>query len=263
MNKVKKALLMTLCAACLVVTTVFGTLAYLTDTDQNVNTFTVGKVDIELDEYDFDKDENESDITPEIQDIENQRDKANKYHLIPGQEYTKDPTVTLEKGSEPSYIYMIVTVKNLNQLKAALPKKIYPAYYSDDVFLLQKLCDWKEDSVWKYAGYMNVAGTNDGEYRFVYDDDKDAETSSTPNALEEANKLAPLFEKIIIPGEDINSENIKYLSTEVIPEEGIVKGGVQIEVKAYAVQGAGFDDYNEAWKGASFVGYESEDAYDK
>ena len=45
-----KALLLTLCAVLLVAATIFGTMAYLTSTDTVTNTFTVGKVNIKLDE---------------------------------------------------------------------------------------------------------------------------------------------------------------------------------------------------------------------
>ena len=50
MKTAKKAMLMTLCAIILVVATVFGTMAYLTSTDEVNNTFTVGNVKITLDE---------------------------------------------------------------------------------------------------------------------------------------------------------------------------------------------------------------------
>ena len=45
-----KALTLSLCAVLLVVTTVFATMAYLTSQDSVNNTFTVGKVEITLDE---------------------------------------------------------------------------------------------------------------------------------------------------------------------------------------------------------------------
>ena len=44
MKSNRKALLLTLCALLLVVTSVFGTLAYLTDSEAVKNTFTVGKI---------------------------------------------------------------------------------------------------------------------------------------------------------------------------------------------------------------------------
>lgn len=49
MKRNTKALLIVLCVALLVTGTVVGTLAYLADTDEVVNTFTVGNVDIKLD----------------------------------------------------------------------------------------------------------------------------------------------------------------------------------------------------------------------
>ena len=255
MNKMKKALLTVVCASCLVVVTIFGTLAYLTDKDSNVNTFTVGKVDILLDELDVDNDEDTSDITTGTSG-NGQRDKANEYHLIPGQTYTKDPTVTVKADSESSYIYMIVTVENINQLKDALPMSIVnkdnePIYYKDNVFLLQNLCDWQANSPWQYKGYREYTETVEGnaitkgEYRFVY---KNAVAGETTD-----KSLEPLFNTITVPGKDITSDNIGNLSS------------VKIIVNAYAVQEAGFTenlDYNDAWAAASFSGYTDDIAYD-
>ena len=45
-----KALLLTLCAVLLVTASVLGTMAFLTSTDEVKNTFTVGSVNIALDE---------------------------------------------------------------------------------------------------------------------------------------------------------------------------------------------------------------------
>lgn len=255
MNKMKKALLTVVCASCLVVVTIFGTLAYLTDKDSNVNTFTIGKVDILLDELDVDNDEDTSDITTGTSG-NGQRDKANEYHLIPGQTYTKDPTVTVKANSESSYIYMIVTVENIDQLKEALPNTIVdgnknPVYYEDDVFLLQNLCDWKANSPWQYKGYREYLETADeqtitkGEYRFVYQNAVAGEITD--------KQLAPLFNTITVPGKDITSDNIEKLSS------------VKIIVNAYAVQEAGFTDnlnYNDAWAAASFAGYETDEKYE-
>ena len=82
MKKTKKALLLSLCAVMLVTASVLGTMAYLTSTDEVVNTFTVGNVAITLDETDVDN------STPG----ENDRDQANEYKLMPGKEYVKDPS---------------------------------------------------------------------------------------------------------------------------------------------------------------------------
>ena len=76
---------------------VAGTFAYLTAETQSItNTFTVGNINIELTERfntDADKDgKNDS--------------WSNK--LIPGQVYTKDPTVTVKANSEPCYLFLKV-----------------------------------------------------------------------------------------------------------------------------------------------------------
>lgn len=92
-----KALLLTLCAVLLVTASMLGTMAYLTSTDGVKNTFTVGQVKITLDEEDTDN------STPDAD-----RDKANAYHLLPGNEYEKDPTVHVNAVSEDSWIFVKV-----------------------------------------------------------------------------------------------------------------------------------------------------------
>ena len=101
--KKSKAILMALCAVLLVAASVMGTLAYLTSTDEVVNTFTVGNVVITMDETDFDN------STPTAE-----RDKANVYHLLPGHEYVKDPIVRVDANSENCYLF----VKVVNEIAA-------------------------------------------------------------------------------------------------------------------------------------------------
>ena len=92
-----KILLLALCMAALIAVSVIGTMAYLTSTDKVINTFTVGQVKITLDEKDTDN------STPNAE-----RDKANVYHLLPGHEYEKDPTVHVDAVSEDSWIFVKV-----------------------------------------------------------------------------------------------------------------------------------------------------------
>lgn len=95
-----KALLLTLCAVVLVIATVFGTMAYLTSTDEVKNTFTVGSVKITLDE---------AKVTTDGKPVEGaERVKTNAYHLLPGNEYEKDPTVHVNAVSEDSWIFVKV-----------------------------------------------------------------------------------------------------------------------------------------------------------
>lgn len=84
----KKSLVMMLVTICLIgVVGVGATMAYLSDTtDQLTNTFTLGKVDIELDEPGWEE--------PDV--------------VVPGQEIAKDPTVTVAANSVDSYVFMSV-----------------------------------------------------------------------------------------------------------------------------------------------------------
>ena len=103
MKKVKKIVTLLLCAALLVGASVAGTVAYLTADDEVVNTFTVGKVAITLDETDVDNSTEGE-----------ERDQANAYRLIPGSTYVKDPIVHVDAESESSWVF----VKVVNQLAA-------------------------------------------------------------------------------------------------------------------------------------------------
>lgn len=102
MKKTKKVLILGLCAVLLVAASVLGTMAYLTDTAEVKNTFTVGNVAITLDEAKVDV--NGVEVTPATRVAENE------YKLMPGHEYIKDPTVHVAAGSEDCFLF--VKVKN-------------------------------------------------------------------------------------------------------------------------------------------------------
>lgn len=84
----KKKITLVVALALVLVVGVFGTLAYLTDSKEVVNTFTVGKVKIDLTETKTD------------------------FKMVPGREIEKDPVVTVEAGSEKCYLFVKVTEGN-------------------------------------------------------------------------------------------------------------------------------------------------------
>lgn len=96
----KKSIALVMMAVLLVAASVMGTLAFLTSTDAVENTFTVGKVAITLDEAKVNE-YGEADTSAS-------RVKKNTYKLIPGHEYTKDPTVHFAAGSEASWLFVKV-----------------------------------------------------------------------------------------------------------------------------------------------------------
>ena len=117
----------------LVTSVTFGiTLAYLTSNDAVENVFTVGNVEISLDEADYD----------ENGDIESaDRVKTNTYKLIPGRNYGKEVQVHVKQGSEPCYVF----IKIDNGIEA-----IESTYYTIE----EQLCD---------QGWVPVDGV-DGVY---------------------------------------------------------------------------------------------------
>ena len=211
-----KALLLTLCAVVLVIATVFGTMAYLTSTDEVQNTFTVGQVKITLDEAKVNPDGTlvykEDGQTPV------DRVSTNSYKLLPGHTYNKDPMVTVLKGSEPSYVKMTVTFSKANELDAI---------FAPDVANLTSIFNGYDATNWIAKGNTKDATADTRTYEFWY-----KETVSAPDA---DVPLDALFDSITVPGE-ITNEQLATIE------------GMTITVNAYAIQADGFANADEAWE---------------
>lgn len=227
MNNKVKALLMACCAVLLVFASVLGTLAYLTDTTEQVtNTFTVGKVDIKLTEANVNTDgvaidgRNETGMT----DVK----------LIPGRTIDKDPTVSVKKGSENCYVRMLVTVDGLEALKAAFPQQKYADWYlTDGTFLLQNLVmDSQNASTWNTQWECIKVTNNTYEFRYADIVDTD-DFSDTDN--DEFVELPALFKNVTVPGAMTNEEYANLQDVKII-------------IEAHAIQSEGFADANAAWE---------------
>ena len=101
----KKILMLILAVILVVAISVGATLAYLTDTEAVVNTFTVGKVDIDLTETG----------ATSLDDINWEKSYTG---IIPGQTYEKDPSVTVIANSEDCFVYVKV-INGLSSIEAA------------------------------------------------------------------------------------------------------------------------------------------------
>ncbi len=100
MSKTKKrAIAIVLAAVLLISAVVGGTIAYLTSypTSAVVNTFTVGKVDIDLKEHKL-QDDGSLDTNTEVTN--------NSYSFMPGDTLPKDPYVTVKEGSEACWLFV-------------------------------------------------------------------------------------------------------------------------------------------------------------
>ena len=209
--KKSKAILMDLCAVLLVAASVMGTLAYLTSTDTVVNTFTVGNVQIKLDEAKANPDG--SIVTGN----EAGRVKANTYKLLPGHTYNKDPMVTVLKGSEKCYVKMTVTFTKAAELDAI---------FAPNGANLTSIFAGYDATNWIDKGNTEDTGKNTRTYEFWY---KEAVAAPTADVA-----LDALFDKIVVPGTITN--------TQLATIEGMT-----ITVNAYAIQADGFDDATDAW----------------
>lgn len=234
--KKTKAILMALCAVLLVAASVMGTLAYLTSTDTVTNTFTVGKVEIKLDEAAVNAEGKLLNSAGGVYEADKgqtlaERVQSNGYKLMPGHEYVKDPTVHVKADSEPSYIRMLVTVNDIDKLKTAFPAAKYPAFYSNGVsggvFLLEKLVGNWDSSVWT----CNSVSVNVYEFRYAVGNGIYTVSAEDKTGYVD---LPALFKTITIPS-DVDATALANLNQ------------VQITVVAQAIQADGFTDATDAW----------------
>ena len=163
-----KALLMSLCAVLLVAASVLGTMAYLTDSKDVKNTFTVGNVAIKLDEAKVDEKGTQvvdKDGNPVARVTENE------YKLLPGHTYVKDPTVTVLKPSVASYVRMKVTFNNASQIIAMCTDPEYADEVTgvENAFPLIRMVNFVEANAAKWDG---IIPDNDVETEDMLDNPK-------------------------------------------------------------------------------------------
>lgn len=205
----KKILVACLCVALAVLTIAGTTLAYLTSQDTVVNTFTVGNVQIKLDEAKANAD---GTLVANADRV-----KANSYKLIPGHTYNKDPMVTVLEGSESSYIKMTVTFSKAAELDA-----IFAPNGAD----MTSIFNGYDSTNWIYKGNTKDATNNTRTYEFWY--------KATVAAPDANVALDALFDSITVPGTITNTQ----LATIA---------NMTITVNAYAIQADGFATPEAAW----------------
>ena len=209
MKNMKKIVMGLVCALALVTASVMGTMAYLTSTDEVVNTFTVGNVQIKLDEAKANSDGSL---------VENGgRVKANRYKLLPGHTYNKDPMVTVLEGSESSYVKMTVTFTKADELDAI---------FAPNGANMTSIFVGYDSTNWISKGNTKDTATNTRTYEFWY--------REAVEALDGDETLDALFDQIVVPGTITNAQ----LATIE---------GMTITVNAYAIQADGFANAEAAW----------------
>ena len=239
---------MSLCAVLLVAASVLGTMAYLTDSEEVNNTFTVGNVAITLDEAKVD--DNGNAINKQGNQVTNladaERVPGNAYKLLPGHTYVKDPTVTVLKPSVASYVRMKVTFNNADKIIALCtdPKYADEVTGVENAYPLIRMVKFVEANAAKWDGIIpdNMVDTEDMlaqtkyfvadttnntlTYYFYYN-----ETVAAPTA---DVVLETLFDSITVP-EWVTGDQLAKLKD------------FQINVVAEAIQADGFENAAAAW----------------
>uniref|UniRef100_UPI004057A710 SipW-dependent-type signal peptide-containing protein n=1 Tax=Acetatifactor sp. TaxID=1872090 RepID=UPI004057A710 len=93
-----------------------ATLAYFTDREAEVNVITMGHVDVDLDEPNFDTPVDDP-STPDVDESEEEKDNTIE-DVMPGQRIVKDPTITVAEGSDDAYIRAKVEFTGLTEEQA-------------------------------------------------------------------------------------------------------------------------------------------------
>ena len=208
----KKMLMAVVAVVLIVVISVSATFAYLTDKEDVLNTFTVGNVQIMLDEKTVDPETGKATDDPRT-------DKGNSdVKIIPGRTIDKDPTVTVIAGSEPCYVRMKVTISNITELKAIFGNDFLPQNYVDG---------WNPD-VWVSTKTVDIAD-NAATYEFRYKDIVDTRTATVDEVL------PALFTTFTLPGDEVNNAQLATLD------------GLSITVVAEAIQSETFENADDAW----------------
>lgn len=210
-SKLRKVLLLACSAVLLVCLSVGATFAYLTSTATVENTFTVGKVAIDLNESKVDLN---GVPVPSAAPV-----KKNDYKLMPGHTYTKDPTVTVKADSEACYIRAFVTVSMSDKFDKLFSEHVGHFTISDWVTL---------NTDWTYIDNKEDTTAKTRTYEVWY------KNGAVQPAVTADTKIAPIFSEIKVPGVLTNAE------IDTIQ-------GAKITVVAQAIQADGFANADAAW----------------
>lgn len=239
----KKIMAIALCVALLAVAIVGASLAYFTDTDNATNTFTVGNIDITLNEL-FD---------------------ANNARLLPGSSSTtavqKEVTITLEDGSEDAYVwYEWLIPSALDDVNSASNNILHvnsygytwddykdnPSYWPDGMpglpLPLEQTWDHDPDeeisSVQGPNGFLGtetIDGIEYNKYLVLYHGKLTAGDVTTPGM-----KQAYLDKRV-----DTNAAGQYTFNGNVIDFD--FTNGIKIIVRAYGIQADGFANVYAAY----------------
>lgn len=208
-----KKRIITIALVCALLATCFGgTLAYLKDAAAVKNTFTTGNVYITLTE-------------------DGAVNGENDYHLIPNNSYTKNPTITLNAGSEDAYVAAKITVTGTSDLSTLLPMYGAPGFID-----INAVVD---------GGLMDQTGSH-GEYKglAVFQNDNYA-----VHQVANGNNTWTLYIFMKV-AQKAETKTVLFTTLNTLPEwdndQMDMIRGMKIDVQAFATQAHGFADCYDA-----------------
>ena len=221
-RKFVKPLLIVVAMILVCIMSVFATLAYLTAGDTVKNTFTVGNITIDLEETIVDEYGNVVEGTGA-----GTTDVGNEYKLVPNREYTKDPTITVDKMSEDCYLRAIITVTK--------GKALADLGYTEDIDPATPAINVTEAFQFKW-----------GEDWSVYDVNYD-NNGTTDNTADDVYVIEARYANKVLYNKDADQifEVFTHFTTpDVTNTELATLEGMEITVNAQAIQADTFIDEN-------------------
>lgn len=182
-----------------------ATLAYFTDSDSATNIITMGNVDIDLDEPNFDPGDDDDTIE----------------NVIPNQDIVKDPTITLGEDSERAYIRATITYMMDDMIMNPLQASELEALITREGSKLVENTLWVKGEG-NYYYYQNIV--EPGEKVVFFDHVK------IPSNW--GNEVADKTIQIIVSAEAIQADNF----TPDI-ENGIITGWNGVNAETYNPSG--------------------------
>ena len=195
------------CAVVLVAGSIAGTIAYLTSQATVTNTFTIGSIQITLNEAVVDLYGN----APDIDD----RTTENRYKLIPGHTYTKDPIVTVKANSEDCYLFVKV-VNGISDIEVAT---------ADGDTIAEQLVE---------NGWIKLSG--------------DIWYYETKISLNNADQKIPVFESFTLK----NDANVTGYATVDNDNSKIVVTAYAIQSNGFTSKGTLAENVSDAWAASGF-----------
>ena len=210
MNK-RRILAISMSLVIVAILAIGATLAYFTDTKTATNTFTMGNVNIKLDETN-------------VNDPEGDRVSQNEYDVYPGAEVEKDPTVH-NVGKNGAYIRATVNVSNWMNLCAAYYPDFKETFPNEGYKAALNLLVGDLGEGWSVvdveAGDVFTIGQFDAKFVLKYD-----------SVLASGADTTAMFENVTIPAgiDNANANSFK-----------------EIKIVAQAMQADGFTSWEAAF----------------